>query len=51
VTIRGLQYELENAELTNRFPLGVSNAFAGKPAEISVKDGILILVYPRTKNV
>lgn len=51
VTIRGLQYELENAELTNRFPLGVSNAFVGKPAEISVKDGILVLVYPRTKNV
>lgn len=51
VTIRGLQYELENAELTNRFPLGVSNAFVGKPAEISVAEGILVLVYPRTKNV
>lgn len=51
VTIRGLQYELENAELTNRFPLGVSNAFVGKSAEISVEDGILVLVYPRTKNV
>ncbi len=51
VTIRGLQYELEQAELTNRFPLGVSNAFVGKPAEISVEDGILVLVYPRTNNV
>lgn len=51
VTIRGLQYELENAELSNRFPLGVSNAFVGKPAEISVGEGILVLVYPRTKNM
>ena len=51
VTIRGLQYELENAELTNRFPLGVSNAFVGRAAEISVKEGILVLVYPRTKNM
>ncbi len=51
VTIRGLQYELENAELTNRFPLGVSNAFVGRTAEISVAEGILVLVYPRTKNV
>lgn len=47
VTIRGLKYELENASLTNRFPLGVSNEFVGKPGVVSVDSGVLILVFNR----
>ena len=43
VTIRGAQYELENAELTADFPLGVSNHFVGKPIEVSVCAGSLLL--------
>jgi thiamine pyrophosphokinase len=43
VTIRGAQYELENAVLTADFPLGVSNHFVGKDIEVSVGGGSLLL--------
>lgn len=43
VTIQGLKYTLQDAELTNGFPLGVSNEFIGERAEISVKKGILLV--------
>ena len=43
VTIRGAQYELDNAVLTADFPLGVSNHFVGKEIEISVGGGSLLL--------
>ena len=42
VTIRGMKYELENAVITNDFPIGISNEFVGKAAEISVEDGELV---------
>lgn len=45
VTLKGLKYPLDNAELTNDFPLGVSNEFMGIPSEISVQEGRLLLVY------
>ena len=44
VTIKGLKYELEKGELTPSFPLGVSNSFVGKSAEISVDDGDILIV-------
>jgi len=47
VSLKGLKYELEDAELTNRFPLGVSNEFIGTQAQICIKEGIAILVYDR----
>ncbi len=49
VCISGLKFKLENATLTNTFPIGVSNEFIGKESCISVKSGTLIIVYP--KNV
>ncbi len=45
LTVKGLKYELENSTLTNSFPLGISNEFTGKTAEITFKTGTLILVY------
>jgi thiamine pyrophosphokinase len=42
----GLKYQLQNAELTSTWPLGVSNSFTGKKAEIEVKSGILLVIYP-----
>ena len=43
VTIQGLKYTLQDAELTNGFPLGVSNEFVDERAEISVKKGTLLV--------
>ncbi len=45
VTIDGLQYEVTDVSLTNRFPLGVSNAFIRKPASVSVRKGTLLLIW------
>ena len=47
VTLRNLKYELENHTLTNSFPLGVSNEFTEKEAEISVKKGTLAVYYTK----
>ena len=44
VTIKGAKYPLENAELKNSFPLGLSNETTDNTAEISVQEGNLLLV-------
>ena len=43
VTIRGAQYDVENAVLSADFPLGVSNHFIGKDVTVSVEKGSLLL--------
>ena len=50
VCLKGLKYELDGAELTNGFPLGVSNEFIGKKATVMIGSGTAILVYDR-KNL
>ena len=45
VTERRLNYTLEGAELTANFPLGVSNAFIGESAYISLESGVLIVYW------
>ena len=51
VSIRGLYYPLSNGTLTAGFPLGVSNHFTEKPAEISVGDGSLLILRERPNGV
>lgn len=46
---KGLLYELDNATLQSNEPLGVSNEFVGKPSQILVQNGTLIL-YTSRKN-
>ncbi|MCE5188730.1 MAG: thiamine diphosphokinase [Eubacteriales bacterium] len=45
---RGLKYPLTDAALTDDFPLGVSNAFTSAPAEISVEQGRLLVLWSAT---
>lgn len=45
VDIKGLKYEANGITLTSSFPLGVSNAFNGKKASVSVKSGYLLVIY------
>ena len=44
VTLKGLKYPLENASLYNDFPLGISNVAVEDQIEITVGDGILLVV-------
>ncbi len=43
----GLKYLLTDATLKNTYPLGVSNEFTGVLSEISVREGTLIVIYPK----
>lgn len=47
VCLRGVKYPLEDADLTNRVPLGVSNEFAAAGAEIALKSGVLMVVQTK----
>lgn len=45
VTLKGLLYPLENATLTNGFPLGVSNEFTGKPSLVKIGTGTALVIW------
>ncbi|NCB30188.1 MAG: thiamine diphosphokinase [Clostridia bacterium] len=47
VFLRGLKYPLTDATLTDGFPLGVSNEALGGAACVAVREGTLLLLYPR----
>ena len=49
VNLKHLKYELENAVLTNSFPIGISNETVGKDAVISVEKGSLLVVLTKKK--
>lgn len=51
VTLRGLEYTMENGSLSAGFPLGVSNRFTGKTAEISVKEGSLLVLWDKENGL
>lgn len=44
VTLQGLYYPLQDALLTNGFPLGVSNHFAAPTAQITLAKGTLLVL-------
>lgn len=44
ITTKNLKWELSNAELTNSFPLGISNEFSAYECDISVKEGKLLII-------
>ncbi|MCR5236653.1 MAG: thiamine diphosphokinase [Lachnospiraceae bacterium] len=45
VTIKGTKYECEDIEMTGKYPLGVSNTWASGEARISVKEGMLMIIF------
>ena len=44
VSIKGAKYEAEDVTLTPAFPLGVSNEFTDTAAQISVREGALLII-------
>ncbi len=44
VSISGCKYNLQDGVLSNLYPIGVSNEFTDAPAEITVKEGMLLIV-------
>ena len=51
VTIAGLQYPLQQGNLSAGFPLGVSNHFIGKSGKISVENGSILILYDRKNGL
>lgn len=45
VDIEGLLYEVKDYTFENARPIGVSNEFTGKKAKISLKEGMLLVVW------
>ncbi len=45
VTERGFKYVVEDVTLNNSTPTGLSNEFVGSAADISVRNGVLLLIY------
>ncbi len=50
VTIRGTKYEGAHLTLTGTYPLGVSNSWREDAAEITVGQGILLIIQSRLKE-
>ncbi len=44
VTETGLKYSLDDAVITEAFPVGISNEFTGERAEVSVREGSLYVI-------
>ena len=47
VTIRGVKFPLEDAEISNGFPLGVSNEWTDGEALVTAHEGTLLIVESR----
>ena len=46
VTEVGMEYPLDNATLTNRTTLGLSNELRGLPASVHIEEGTLLVFHP-----
>lgn len=44
VTIGNMKYELSDAVITNDYPIGISNEFIGKEGQVTVKNGMLLII-------
>ena len=46
VTVKGATYEVNDVELKEEYPLGVSNDFSGVSTTVTVRSGTLIVTFP-----
>ncbi len=44
VSIKGAKYELDDFDITNALPIGISNEWVENTVKISVKEGILLII-------
>lgn len=44
VSIKGMKYTLDGYTMKNDYPIGISNEFIGQTAEVSIRDGQLVLM-------
>jgi len=51
VTLKGLKYPLDNAQLSCDYPIGASNEFTGSQATISVSAGALIIMWDGSPEI
>lgn len=47
VTLRGMKYPIENAELNRKCPIGVSNEMIAEHGEIHVKNGKCLIIFSK----
>ena len=47
LTISGAKYNLENATITNDFPIGISNEIVEPEVSISLKDGVVAIIMTK----
>ena len=50
VSIRGAKFKCEGADISNRFPIGVSNVWAEDEITVSFESGILAVIESRLRN-
>ena len=48
--IKGTKYDITNLILKSSFPLGVSNEFKNKLAEIKIGKGVILIILIKTKR-
>jgi len=51
VTLKGLKYPLDNATVTNTYPIGISNKFTDEDVTISVDSGTLIIIWETGRRI
>lgn len=44
VTIKGMKYPLNDAVVTEDFPIGISNEFVGEASRVTVRNGTLLVI-------
>ena len=50
VSLEGVKYPLQQARLTNWFPLGLSNEILAESARVTVQEGILVIVVSKDRR-